>query len=463
MAIFGAAKSILSPHLVDWYTDIYTNVYGYDNLYEQVLKQFNTYLKEMVNSLQFTAFTNTILTIGVVLMLFHFFTDLTEKAAMNQLSTLQLGKSFCAALGTIFVMFHSKNIFIFLMNMVESLNDSLTIGAKGHMIVSNILTDDITQLLLSRCVAEHFSVWAILGYTLTALLLMLVSLAVRMYILYFATTRVLQMFIYYMFAPIGLSDIFENGPGGTINTRSSGFKYLKTMLALMMQIIVITVVCQVYPNITIAVNAGYFADAGDDELQKQQEEKKSNAKKDSTDKTDKDKTEGSDDMEEDEVEKLESTAAFYPLKKFEYTDHQASIREIIVNGVNDIKESLSTLHDMLSGDEDDEEGSNEDTSQTDESAIKDDEIYPLIFDAKDDKKGDAVLSNIGTIVNHDREKEIIENSDYRMTIQSTERFFDWCTGSDGAKEVLLLILLAAKVLLISMSAQMCNSLLGTSI
>lgn len=460
MAIFGAAKSILSPHLVDWYTDIYTNVYGYDNLYKQVLSQFNTYLKEMVNSLQFTAFTNTILTIGVVLMLFYFFTDLTEKAAMNQLSTLQLGKSFCAALGTIFIMFHSKNIFIFLMNMVESLNDSLTIGARGHMIVSNILTNDITQLLLSRCVAEHFSVWAILGYTLTALLLMLVSLAVRMYILYFATTRVLQMFIYYMFAPIGLADIFENGPGGTINTRSSGFKYLKTIIALMMQIMVITVICQVYPNITIAVNAGYFADAGDDELQKQQEEKKSNSKKDSTDKN---KTEGSDDMEEDEVEKLESTAAFYPLKKFEYTDHQASIREIIVNGVNDIKESLSKLHDMLSGDEDNEKDSNEDTSQTDESAIKDDEIYPLIFDAKDDKKDNAVISNVGTIVNHDKEKEIIENSDYRMTIQSTERFFDWCTGSDGSKEMLLLILLVAKVLLISTSAQMCNSLLGTSI
>lgn len=460
MAIFGAAKSILSPHLVDWYTDIYTNVYGYDNLYKQVLSQFNTYLKEMVNSLQFTAFTNTILTIGVVLMLFYFFTDLTEKAAMNQLSTLQLGKSFCAALGTIFIMFHSKNIFIFLMNMVESLNDSLTIGARGHMIVSNILTNDITQLLLSRCVAEHFSVWAILGYTLTALLLMLVSLAVRMYILYFATTRVLQMFIYYMFAPIGLADIFENGPGGTINTRSSGFKYLKTIIALMMQIMVITVICQVYPNITIAVNAGYFADAGDDELQKQQEEKKSNSKKDSTDKN---KTESSDDMEEDEVEKLESTAAFYPLKKFEYTDHQASIREIIVNGVNDIKESLSKLHDMLSGDEDDEKDSNEDTSQTDESAIKDDEIYPLIFDAKDDKKDNAVISNVGTIVNHDKEKEIIENSDYRMTIQSTERFFDWCTGSDGSKEMLLLILLVAKVLLISTSAQMCNSLLGTSI
>ena len=248
MAIFGAAKSILSPHLVDWYTDIYTNVYGYDNLYKQVLSQFNTYLKEMVNSLQFTAFTNTILTIGVVLMLFYFFTDLTEKAAMNQLSTLQLGKSFCAALGTIFIMFHSKNIFIFLMNMVESLNDSLTIGARGHMIVSNILTNDITQLLLSRCVAEHFSVWAILGYTLTALLLMLVSLAVRMYILYFATTtdiviiyvvvtRVLRVCANAVLSPIAICNFFDG------SRHSDGMRFIKKTLAMCLQCSAIMIIC----------------------------------------------------------------------------------------------------------------------------------------------------------------------------------------------------------------------------
>lgn len=59
----------------------------------------------------------------------------------------------------------------------------------------------------------------------------------------------------------------------------------------MMQIMVITVICQVYPNITIAVNAGYFADVGDDELQKQQERKNQILRKNSTDKI---KTEGSD-------------------------------------------------------------------------------------------------------------------------------------------------------------------------
>lgn len=189
------AKGLLSPHLVDWYTDIYTNVYGYDNVYKEVIYKFNTYLKEMVNTTQFTVFQNTILTIGLVLMLFFFFADLTEKAAMKQLSTLQMGKSFCVALCTIFIMFHTKEIFIFMMIMIEKLNDSLTIGTSGHLLITNILSNSIVKILLSRCVAERFSLWSILGYTMTALLLMLASLAVRIFVMYFAASRILQLFV----------------------------------------------------------------------------------------------------------------------------------------------------------------------------------------------------------------------------------------------------------------------------
>ena len=447
------AKGLLSPHLVDWYTDIYTNVYGYDNVYKEVIYKFNTYLKEIVNTTQFTVFQNTILTIGLVLMLF--FADLTEKAAMKQLSTLQMGKSFCVALGTIFLMFHTKEIFIFMMTMIEKLNNSLTIGTSGHLLITNILSNNVVKILLSRCVAEHFSLWSILGYTMTALLLMLASLAVRIFVMYFAASRILQLFIYYIFAPIGVADIFENGPGGTINTRSSGFRYLKTMMAIMMQL----VVCQVYPTLTIAINAGYFADNGDSELSDLQNEAENKINNSSSEAED---NSSGDELDESEVSKLEKTAAFYPLKKFEYTDHQASVREIIVNGVNDIKEGLSQLHDMLSGDENDSDDSNTDTSQTKE-VLKDNEIYPVISNSNHANNDKAVISIIGSIINEDQAKEIIENSDYRMTIQSTERFFDWCSGSSGTKEILLLILLVTKAILISTSSQLCNTLFGTSI
>ena len=56
------------------------------------------------------------------MMLYYFFSDLSAKAMANQLSTLQVGKSFCTALGTVFVIFYSKQIFIFMLTFVETLN-----------------------------------------------------------------------------------------------------------------------------------------------------------------------------------------------------------------------------------------------------------------------------------------------------------------------------------------------------
>ena len=224
------ASTVMAPHLVDWYVDIYTNSYGSDTVYQNVIIQFNTYLKQMVNGTTFNTFTNIILSIGLCLLVFHFFTDLTEKATMKQLSTLQMGKSFCLLLIGAFVLFHTKQIFIFMLTWVEKLNDYLNMSNMGNIIVTKFLNNDIVRTLLNRTVSDYFSVWAVLGYTLTAFLLMLASLAVRIYTMYYAGTRIIELFVYYVFMPIGVSDIFENGPGGFINMQSSGFKYLKTML-----------------------------------------------------------------------------------------------------------------------------------------------------------------------------------------------------------------------------------------
>ena len=110
-----------APYLVDWYIDIYTSVYGVDTTYTDVILKFNNYLKMLINNNSATTsvFTNMILGIGVVLLLMHFFSDLSEKAAANQLSTLQMGKSFCTAIAAVFVIFNAKYIFIFMMSMVE--------------------------------------------------------------------------------------------------------------------------------------------------------------------------------------------------------------------------------------------------------------------------------------------------------------------------------------------------------
>ena len=79
---------ISSSFLVNWYIDIYTNVYGMDTTYADIIEKFNGYLKHMINDNPVaSAFTNIIIAIGLVMMLYYFFSDLSAKAMANQLST----------------------------------------------------------------------------------------------------------------------------------------------------------------------------------------------------------------------------------------------------------------------------------------------------------------------------------------------------------------------------------------
>lgn len=413
IASTDTAASFLSPHVVEWYTDIYKNVYGQDTTYTDVILKFNDYFKQLVNSTQLTVFYNIVLTLGLVLMLIYFFTDLSEKAVMKQLTQLQLWKSFCALIGTVMVIFNSKYIIIFMLNIVESLNAQFN-GRIGYSAVTLFLSNNIVQLLLSRCVSEHFSIWSIIGYTFSAFLLMIVNLAVKAVIMYYAATRTLQLFVYYMFAPIGVADIFENGPGGVINMRSSGMKYLKTIFAIMLQIVVIAIVCNTFPLIATSVNSGYFEDQGSEHV--------TNAQM--------------------------AQAVSYPLGKFKYTDHKASVREIIVSGVTNITESVKTLSEFLS-DSDSDGSTNEQTNEK----LKDSEQYRVL----------DVVGFDGNIKNEAEARKIQESSRYRMTIQSTELFFDWCIGSDSSKIVLFIILLGTKALMIISASKICNYIVGVTI
>lgn len=429
---------ISSSFLVNWYIDIYTNVYGADTTYADIIEKFNGYLKHMINDNPVaSAFTNIIIAIGLVMMLYYFFSDLSAKAMANQLSTLQVGKSFCTALGTVFVIFYSKQIFIFMLTFVETLNGEFINLQNGSTAVSKILGNEVVQVLLSRCVYDHFSIGAIIGYTLPALLLVLASLATRLYVTYFAVTRIIQLFVYYVFAPIGVADIFENDIGGTINFQSSGFRYIKTMLAIMLQLVVVTIICQVYPMILTTINTGYFVDQGDSTL----------------------KVDGSSVSIEDNYAAAmikNNKAVLYPINNFEYTDHKASIVEVVWEGANDIKSALKAVGAVVKGDDVKIDSENK------KEKLKDSEKYKLVG-------ADGIIKNtgrdIGAVKNEakDKAKEILKNKKYRMTIESTERFFKWCIGADGGKMVLFVILLITKVLMIHSSAKLCSYITNTNI
>ena len=101
-------------------------------------------------------------------------------------------------------------------------------------------------------------------------------------------------------------------------------------------------------------------------------------------------------------------------------------------------------------------------SENKKEKLKDSEKYKLVG-------ADGIIKNtgrdIGAVKNEakDKAKEILKNKKYRMTIESTERFFKWCIGADGGKMVLFVILLITKVLMIHSSAKLCSYITNTNI
>ena len=121
---------------------------------------------------------------------------------------------------------------------------------------------------------------------------------------------------------------------------------------------------------------------------------------------------------------------------------------------------MDALSEMLD-DSDDGDDSSVNTDQTEE-ALKDDEKYKVL---RNKDTGEGIIDATGRTVPGQEKtiKEIKKDTNYRMTIESTEKFFDWCTGADGAKMVLFIILMITKVVLIFSSAKICNYIVGTSI
>ena len=416
----------MSHFLVDWYIDVYLNVYGIDTTYTDIILKFNNILKGILANTTFETLSKTVWTIGFVLMLIYFATDMSEKAAAKQLTFQQSWKSVCLLLMCTFLTFHTDDIFMAMLNGVEYLNN-LLIDAQsvGNASISKFLTDPVVKKLLDKSVEEYFSYWSIVGYTLGICILYLVSAATRAIILYTAATRTIELFAYSVFAPIGIADIFEQGPGGMVNTSSSGFTYLKKMLAIMLQIVVITVTSQCFSFITTAINKDYW-NIGDN-------------------------------VPGVDYSSMTYRLAISPLAGFEYTSDKGVKIPIIwewkrlaeeeaTDGRKDMKSLTSVI--SLSGEVIDKAEYKRIVKNT--GLDKDEEAFKEVLKALDtNKAGYRAIS-----------AEPPLRANYHMSIKTTEKFFDWCTGTSGRKMVMFIIMLATKILIVLTSSKICEAIVG---
>lgn len=244
--------------IINWYIEAFLSVNGYSNPYVDIILKFNRYFRQLFVNVHFDALMKIIWIIGFMMMLMYFFGDMSDKAATNQLSTLIVGKSFAYLILAAFLTYHTKDLFILMINISDMLNNQITAvagktSAQNGMNLNKILTDKATYLLFSRCISNYFSFSEQFGYFIRGLLLHIADYATRAILIYISASRTIELFLYYLFAPIGISDIFEVSGAGTLNPNSSGIIYLKKVFSIMLQLAVFTAATHASGALTKAI------------------------------------------------------------------------------------------------------------------------------------------------------------------------------------------------------------------
>lgn len=361
---------------------------------------------------------------------------------------------------------------------------------------------------MNRCVNNQFSLIATIGYTMKAAPLMLADWITKLVVMYLCAKRTVELFVYMIFAPVGIADIFQSDAGGALNFNSSGFRYLKRIFSLMLQLVVITAISQSFYIVRNATNAAYVNSmsisntvediknwAGNlqlpDDLKEQISKGIENAgswvdtayndtilaaKMDSAIKAPLQKFEytyamaenihagwtilqaemGDEDYDGGEISPYkENNRTYIPISKFigtnrsnfgQVTDKEEETR-IIADNASAYLFNLANQYSRLSQQQRDSLAAGDD-EKAQKAARQQNEITETL------KAFGVTPDGIASGYND------LSTMSYRMSVGSTEYFFDYALGANGSKGVLMAVLMLMKAVLIMGAAKITDSLVG---
>lgn len=185
---------------------------------------------------------NIFITIGILMVLIYFTSDIIDKIQLQQASYEYYFKTTIKMFIGICLISNCVQIYGDLnyacINLTKQVEGVMQINSGSNVFDIQPKIDEINKLASNELgfnVIEVVADFAVLmGYTVWSFLLMIIYAGIQLLVYWICFSRLLKMFIYATFAPIGMSDIMSG-----MNSR--GMKYLKTYLALCFQGVVILV------------------------------------------------------------------------------------------------------------------------------------------------------------------------------------------------------------------------------
>lgn len=238
--------------LMDWFEDIFGS--GIFKAVEDVLCiNPSTGDYSAVWNAIYSVYTNVMVPIALGLMLIWFLVALMEKSATDQVTIEQVLMLFVKLIAAKFLIDFGFELFAKLWGLGNSL-----VAEVGEAFSDGDATSfdykELWKEMTGKAWGKKLGLFKSIGLMCQLLLPWLASKIIIACIYFICYSRLIEMLLRLLAAPVAVSDFITEGLHG------SGWKYLKNFLAICLQGMIIVAIAQLYP----LVMSGVFTNLSDD-------------------------------------------------------------------------------------------------------------------------------------------------------------------------------------------------------
>lgn len=214
-----------------WVIGIYEGLYCSTSSYETFSK-FSRLFRQICGNSIFAVITTTLISVGVAMMLIHFFIDLADKSGQQNFTMEQMFRSCLKMLIAYMLIARSQEIIQLMVDLGAALAEKISYSNGALSFFSD--SENVDRL---KGGLDKISPLDGFFYFAKLLIPYLATLLSNVVVYFIAVSNLVELVVRSLFAPVSVADCFQDGE------RSNGVRALKKILALALQFALVVVIC----------------------------------------------------------------------------------------------------------------------------------------------------------------------------------------------------------------------------
>ena len=225
--------------LGDEYIKIFEQMYSGQDVVA-LIKRYDTIIQAMMSGSFFAAAIATFKALALGITLLYCLLDLASKVTEKNFSTAQLFKVLLRYYVAAMIILNADIIVDNLFKLATGLAASVSNASIGNEI--NLLDAKAKQTFYEK-LDSRLNFIDTMGYVFKGAIPWFICIVSELIIHFVLITRAIELSVRMVFAPLALAGIYKGG------TQSSGVRYIKKILSLALQVVVIVLICSVAQTI----------------------------------------------------------------------------------------------------------------------------------------------------------------------------------------------------------------------